>query len=87
MSRLGMRVDISEVIKWAVESLERSGYRGLTEGMHPEDWAAAITPAIEAVAIGFAEGYRRGLYDGKAERILHKDHLCPDNNCCHGSPN
>lgn len=61
----GMRVPYEEVIEWAMESLRRSGYRGLDEGMHPEDWAAAITPAIEAVALGYGEGYRRGFADGR----------------------
>ena len=69
-----MRVEIHEVVEWATESLKRSGFRGLEDGMHPEDWAAAITPAIEAVALGYAEGYRRGLLDGKSQRILDKDH-------------
>lgn len=71
---MSMTVDITDVVEWAVEALKRSGFRGLDEGMHPEDWAAAITPAIEAVAVGYAEGYRRGLIDGKAKRILDKDH-------------
>lgn len=63
MSRQGMRVSIEEVIEWAVEALKRNGYTGLDEGMHPEDWAATIIPAIEAVGIGYSEGYRRGLAD------------------------
>lgn len=86
MSHTGMRVDLSELTGWAVEALKRSGFRSLDEGMHPEDWASAITPAIEAVALGYAEGYRRGLHDGKARRILNRDHVCPDNNCCMGTP-
>ena len=61
MSRDGMRVELSELTDWAVEALKRSGYD--TSPMHPEDWAAAITPAIEAVALGYGEGYRRGLAD------------------------
>lgn len=63
MNREGMRVPINDVVEWAVEALKRTGYKGLDEGMHPEDWAAAIVPAIEAVGIGFSEGYRRGLAD------------------------
>lgn len=73
MSRHGMRVDIHEVVEWATEALKRSGFRGLDEGMHPEDWAAAITPAIEAVAVGYAEGYRRGLHDGQAELFVFQE--------------
>lgn len=74
MSRIGMNVDISEVVEWAVEALKRGGVRGLDEGMHPVDWAAAITPAIEAVAVGYAEGYRRGLHDGRHSSYVEKDH-------------
>lgn len=58
-----MRVELSELMGWAIEALKRTGYKGLDEGMHPEDWAAAIAPAIEAVALGYGEGYRRGLAD------------------------
>lgn len=61
MSYEGMRVELSELMSWAVEALKRSGYD--TSPMHPEDWAAAITPAIEAVALGYGEGYRRGKAD------------------------
>ena len=63
MSRAGMRVSIDEVVEWALKALKRSGYNGLDEGMHPEDWAATIVPAIEAIGIGYSEGYRRGLAD------------------------
>jgi len=56
-----MRVELSELTDWAIEALKRSGYD--TSPMHPEDWAAAIAPAIEAVALGYGEGYRRGLAD------------------------
>lgn len=59
----GIRVELSKITEWAIESLKRSGYQGLDQGMHPEDWAAAITPAIEAVCLGFSEGYRRGRLD------------------------
>lgn len=59
----GMRVPIDELMRWVLESLKRSGYKGLDGGMHPEDWAAAIIPAIEAVGIGFSEGYHRGRND------------------------
>lgn len=74
MNHTGMKVSLSELTEWAVEALKRSGFHGLDDGMHPEDWAAAITPTIEAVAVGYAEGYRLGLRDGKARRILNKDH-------------
>lgn len=78
MNRLGMRVDIHEVVEWATEALKRSGFRGLDEGMHPEDWAAAITPTIEAVAVGYAEGYRRGLQDGRSERTFAEKNHPPE---------
>lgn len=63
MNREGMQVSIHELVEWAVEALKRTGFTGLDKGMHPEDWAAAIVPAIEAIGIGFSEGYRRGLAD------------------------
>lgn len=62
----GMRISHAEVVGMAVEALKRSGYYGIDQGMHPEDWAAALVPAIEAVAVGYAEGYRYGLTDGRA---------------------
>ena len=61
-----MRVELSELTRWAIEALKRSGYD--TSPMHPEDWAAAITPAIEAVALGYGEGDRRGLADERKRR-------------------
>lgn len=32
------------------------------------------------IAVDWHRGYQQGLADGKG-------HTCPDNNCCHGSPN
>lgn len=66
--RKGMRVSHEHVVDLAIEALKRSGYSGLDEGMHPEDWAAALVPAIEAVALGYGEGYRNGLKDGRDDR-------------------
>ena len=31
-------------------------------------------------SVDWHRGYQQGLADGKG-------HTCPDNNCCHGSPN
>lgn len=58
-----MRVSASELLGMALEALERSGHD--TTPMHPEDWALALTPAIEAVAVGYGEGYRRGVKHGR----------------------
>jgi hypothetical protein len=58
-----MRVSAPELLGMALEALERSG-RDITP-MHPEDWAAALTPAIDAVAIGYSEGYRMGVRHGR----------------------
>jgi hypothetical protein len=63
MSSSDMRVSASELLGMALEALERSGHG--TKPMHPEDWAAALTPAIDAVAVGYGEGYRRGLRRGR----------------------
>ena len=61
-----MCVSHAQVVGWAIEALKRGGYKGLDNPMHPEDWAAALVPAIEAVALGYGKGYRRGLADGRA---------------------
>lgn len=53
-----------ELLDHALEALRRSGYSDLTNG-HPEDLAAAIVPAIEAVALGFSWGYRTGRQEVK----------------------
>jgi hypothetical protein len=62
-----MRLSHTEVVEMAMEALKRSGHCGL-DGMHPEDWAAALVPTIEAVALGYGEGYRNGLRDGRDDR-------------------
>lgn len=61
----GMRMSHVELVDLAMEALRRANYMSLDDGMHPEDWAAALVPAIEAVAIGFSEGYARGRTDMK----------------------
>lgn len=58
-----MHVSASELLGMALEALERSGHN--TTPMHPEDWASALTPAIEAVAVGYSEGFIRGLRHGR----------------------
>lgn len=63
MSSSDMCVSASELLGMALEALERSGHS--TTPMHPEDWAAVLTPAIDAVAIGYGEGFRRGLRHGR----------------------
>lgn len=57
------RVSAEELLAMALEALKRNGL--YTEPMHPEDWAAALCPAIESVAVGYGEGYRRGLNHGR----------------------
>jgi len=61
----GMRMSVDQVVELAVEALRRSGYGIFAEGGHPEDIVAGLTPALEAVAVGYSEGYRRGRKDGK----------------------
>lgn len=46
-----------ELLELAIEALKRSGF-SIDRG-HPEDLSAALVPAIEAVAVGYGEGYRR----------------------------
>ena len=60
------RMTPSELLDLALEALGRSGFS--LDPMHPEDLAAALTPAIEAVAVGFGEGYQRGLRYGRAQQ-------------------
>lgn len=65
----GFRVSHDEVVELAVEALHRSNHAGVEDGTltgHPEDVAAALVPALEAVAVGFARGYQMGLADGRA---------------------
>lgn len=50
-------------------ALRHANYLGLDDGMHPEDWAAALSTVMEAVGIGFAEGYRRGKAASQAETV------------------
>lgn len=53
----------TEVVGWAVEALQRCNFMGAKDGIiagHPEDVVAALVPALEAVAVGFHEGYRLG---------------------------
>lgn len=69
----GMRLPHTQLVEMAVEALKRSNFVGIDDGMHPEDWAAALVPAIEAVAIGYGEGYRNGLRDGRATTSKPKD--------------
>jgi len=62
----GFRVAHTEVVEWAIEALTRANYGGIENGTfigHPEDVVAALAPALEAVAVGYAEGYRRGRAD------------------------
>ena len=62
MSKL-YKVPHTEIVKWAVEALQRSNFIAVQDGIiagHPEDVVTALTPALEAVAIGFHEGYRLG---------------------------
>ncbi len=63
MTSSDMCVSASELLGMALEALERSGHD--SKAMHPEDWAAALTPAIDAVAVGYGEGFRRGLRHGR----------------------
>lgn len=56
-------VSAEELLAMALDALGRSGFR--IEPMHPEDWAAALCPAIEAVAVGYGEGHRRGVLHGR----------------------
>lgn len=50
-----------ELLDLAIEALKRSGFS--IENGHPEDLASAIIPAMEAVAVGYSEGYRRARHD------------------------
>ena len=60
----GMNVTLTELLELAGEALQRAGYKHFQEG-HPEDMVAALVPALEAVAVGYSEGYRRGRADMK----------------------
>ena len=51
-----LRVDAWRLVDLAVEALQRSGFS--TDAQHPEDVAAALVPAIEAVAVGMGAAYR-----------------------------
>lgn len=63
MSYTDIHVSAEELLAMALDALDRNGFR--IEPMHPEDWSAALIPAIEAVAVGYGEGYRRGLNHGR----------------------
>jgi hypothetical protein len=39
----------------------------LNEPGHPEDLAAHLGPALEAVAVGYGEGYKRGLSEARTQ--------------------
>lgn len=47
-------LDYNFLLELATEALKRSGM--YNECGHPEDLAAGLTPAIEAVALGFGAG-------------------------------
>ncbi len=57
-----MHMSYAELVELAVEALQRSNMA--SEPGHPEDLAAALNPAIDAVALGFGEGFRRGRRQG-----------------------
>jgi hypothetical protein len=58
-----MHMSYAELVELAREALKRANMAN--EPGHPEDLAAALAPAIDAVALGFGEGYRRGFKEGK----------------------
>ena len=53
-------LDYNFLLELATEALKRTGM--YIKCGHPEDLAAALTPAIEAVALGFGAGVR-WVYD------------------------
>jgi len=59
-----MRMTYQELVELAVEAIKRSNMHFPDPG-HPEDIAAALCPAIDAVALGFGEGYRQGVKYGR----------------------
>lgn len=56
---MSFNVTPGELMEMALEALRRSNAL-FTESGHPEDIVASLCPAMEAVAVGFGEGYRRG---------------------------
>ena len=64
MEITGMKVTLTELLELASEALQRTGYYNFEEG-HPEDLVAALVPTLEAIAVGYSEGYRRGRADMK----------------------
>lgn len=54
-----------DLLKLAVEALDRTKMNN-SPG-HPEDLVAHLVPALEAVAVGYTEGYRAGREHGRSE--------------------
>lgn len=54
-----------DLLRLAIEALDRTKMNN-SPG-HPEDLVAHLVPALEAIALGYAEGYRQGLSRGRGE--------------------
>ena len=62
-----LKVDAQRLVDLAVEALRRSGFS--TDAQHPEDFATALVPAIEAVAVGMGAAYRDLLMEAASESL------------------
>ncbi len=60
-----MEMTYAELFELAIEALSRTGM--LNEPGHPEDLAAHLGPALESVAVGYGEGYKRGLAEARSQ--------------------